>query len=311
MSKITVIGSINMDLMMSTQNFPGAGETVLGESFYTDCGGKGANQAIAAAKLGADVSMIGSVGDDLYGEMMCENLGKYHVDTSSVTIRAQESSGVAMIVLSDNDNRIIVSSGANASLLPAYIQEKSEVVAASKVVLAQLEVPLETVNYGFRLAKENDCITVLNPSPVQKLPVDLLCNTDILILNEHEAEALINSSVSSVEEAKDCIPRLLALGVKQVVLTLGEKGCVYTSGEEIYFQPARKVTAVDTTGAGDSFCGALISALAKEISMENAIEFATVVSSMTVTKKGTSSSFPTLEEVKEIQKKEGANIELP
>ena len=310
MSEIIVVGSMNMDLMMSTRVVPNAGETVLGDNFYTDCGGKGANQAIAAAKLGAKVTMIGNVGDDTYGEIMCANLQKYQVATSGVTVCEQQSSGVAMIILSEGDNRIIVNGGANALLRPETVQKHSEIFANGSIVLAQLEIPLETVKYTFDLAKENGCATVLNPSPVCKLPKELLECTDILILNEHEAAVLTEVSVNTVEDAKCVIPRIRDWGVKEVILTLGERGCVYSEEDTVRFCPARKVQAVDTTGAGDSFCGAFLSAIAEAKPMEEAIDFATVVSSITVTRKGTSTSFPTLEEVKIMKMKEGTEYEI-
>ncbi len=310
MSEIVVVGSINMDLTMSTKTFPNPGETVLGDSFHTDLGGKGANQAIAAANLGAKVSMVGSVGDDLYGKLSCDNLANSSVSVTDIIVQENTPSGTAMIILCDRDNRIIVNSGANALLSPDHLRSKKELFTNAKVVLSQLESPLETVQEAFALAKENNCLTVLNPSPICELPAALLELTDILILNEHEAAALINKSINDVIDAKEAIPYLLKLGVSEVILTLGALGCVYTLHGKTYYHPARKVSALDTTGAGDSFTGAIVYSLARNIPMEQAISLATVVSSVTVTRKGTSSSFPRLQETENILKKEGILLAL-
>lgn len=310
MARIIVVGSINMDLTIQTSVFPNAGETVLGDSFHTDLGGKGANQAIAAANWGSDVIMIGSVGDDLYGEMSCRNLAQHNVDISPVIIQQAQNSGVAMIILNDNDNRIIVNSGANALLSSEDIIAKQELFTADDIVLSQLEVPMDTVLTTFTLAKERGCITVLNPSPICKLSGDLLEKTDILILNEHEAEILTGMPVSTIQQAKECIPMLLAFGIETAILTLGENGCVYSHNSDIIHQPARIADAVDTTGAGDSFCGTYLSALVQGVTPPDAILIATTASSLAVTKKGTSSSFPTREEIISTLEKEGVSIEL-
>ena len=310
MDKITVVGSLNMDLTISAKTFPGAGETVPGDSFQTDCGGKGANQAISAANLGANVSMIGCVGDDAYGKILTENLSYHRVDTSHISVCQKTPSGVAMILLSDGDNRIIVSSGANGMLTSGDIEKSRNLLERSKIVLAQLEVPLESVVQAFGAAKKSGGFTVLNPSPIRELPASLLEKTDLLILNEHEAATLTKKSIENSNDAKNCISTLLSMGVKQVILTLGAQGCVYTTDSGIFTHPARKVEAVDTTGAGDSFCGAVIYALARDIPMHDAIKLATLVSSLTVTRMGTTSAFPSLDEIKNIQKKEGISIAL-
>lgn len=310
MDKITVVGSLNMDLSISSKTFPDAGETVQGNSFQTDCGGKGANQAISAANLGADVSVIGCVGDDTYGKILTENLSCHHVDTSHLFVRDQTPSGVAMILLSDGDNRIIVSSGANGMLTPDDIEKSHSILEHSKIVLAQLEVPPESVEQAFKAAKKSGGLTVLNPSPIRDLPASLLKNTDLLILNEHEAATLTGQPIENPEDAKNRISTLLSMGVKQVILTLGAQGCVYTADGDVFTYPARKVDAIDTTGAGDSFCGAVVFALAQDIPMHDAIKLATVVSSITVTRMGTTSAFPSLEEVQNILKKEGISIAL-
>lgn len=310
MSEIVVVGSINMDLTMSTNIFPNPGETVLGDSFHTDLGGKGANQAIAAANLGADVSMIGSVGNDLYGKLSCDNLANSGVSVTDIIVQENTPSGTAMIILCDKDNRIIVNSGANALLAPEHLRSKADLLTNAKVVLSQLETPLETVQEAFLIAKENHCITVLNPSPICELPTALLELTDVLILNEHEAATLINKPIERLKDAEDAIPLLLKLGVQKVILTLGALGCVYTLEGKTYYHPARKVSAVDTTGAGDSFAGAIVYSLARNVPMAQAIMLATVVSSVTVTRKGTSSSFPRLPEIENILQKEGIFLAL-
>lgn len=310
MSEIIVVGSINMDLTMSTKIFPNAGETVLGDSFQTDLGGKGANQAIAAANLGAEVSMIGSVGNDLYGKLSCDNLANNGVSVTDIIVQENTPSGTAMIILCDSDNRIIVNSGANALLSPKHLRSKANLFTGAKVVLSQLETPLATVQEAFLIAKEKHCLTILNPSPICELPASLLELTDILVLNEHEASHLVNRPIKNVLDAEESIPLLLHLGVRDVILTLGALGCVYTMQGKTFYHPARKVSAVDTTGAGDSFTGAIVYSLAKDISMEQAISLATLVSSVTVTRKGTSSSFPKIKEVKKILKKEGIDIAL-
>ncbi|HYK72456.1 MAG TPA: ribokinase, partial [Pseudoneobacillus sp.] len=256
--KITVIGSINMDLVTSTNRIPKVGETVLGDSFHTIPGGKGANQAVAAARLGSDVTMIGCVGDDSFGQVLIDHLKHQGINTEKVEVVANTSSGIATITLSKGDNSIIVVPGANNHVTPEFIDKHEEMIAKSSMLLLQLEIPLESVMRATELAKKYRIPIILNPAPIQRLPKELLEMVDFLTPNEHEQELLF----ASINGTKEELEKIKA----KCIVTKGSKGAViYQNGEmEI---PSFQVEAVDTTGAGDAFNGALAFALSKRFEL--------------------------------------------
>ncbi|MFD2445000.1 ribokinase [Bacillus sp. CGMCC 1.16607] len=288
--KITVIGSINMDLVTSTNQIPKVGETVLGDAFHTIPGGKGANQAVAAARLGADVTMIGCVGDDFFGKILIDHLNQQGIHTENVEYVPNTSSGVATITLSDSDNSIIVVAGANNHVTPMLIDKNEEIIANSSMLLLQLEIPLESVIRAVDIAKKHHIPVILNPAPIQKLPKDLLEKVDFITPNEHEQELLLSSVNGTIEE----LEKLKA----KCIVTKGSKGVmIYQNGEMDI--PSFKVEAVDTTGAGDSFNGALAFALCEGYPLVDACQFANVVGAISVTKLGAQTGMPTRSEVGE------------
>lgn len=305
MSKITVVGSLNMDLVVRTPKIPVMGETIIGSGFMTSPGGKGANQAVAAARLGGKVVMIGCVGNDIFGRDLIANMQVSNVETAYIRILDDVSTGVAVIVIKDGNNSIIVDSGANFLLSPQMIEEAEEIVKACELLIVQLEIPLETVDKAINLAKKHNKKVLLNPAPAQKLSDELLGKLDIITPNETECEIITGLEIKSIEDAKVAVKFLKNKGIPQVVITMGGKGVVYNSGEEIRHKAINPVVVVDTTAAGDSFSGALAVALSQGNSIDEAVDFGSIVGAMTVTKKGAQTSLPTIEEVNKFINKLG------
>lgn len=311
MDKITVLGSINMDLSICSDTFPKIGETIQGYDFHTQTGGKGANQAITIGKLGGNVSFLGCLGDDANGKNLSDTLSAHNVDISQTEVIPGESSGIAMILICSADNRIVTCSGANRFVTDEFVKKHADAICESKILLSQLEVPDTAVKAAFETAKEHGVTTILNPAPILPLTKDFLVLTDVIILNQTEAAFLTGRPIDNIADARQGIFSLLDMGVRQAVITLGHLGCIFSDEDkEVIHRPARNVTAVDTTGAGDSFCGAFAYALANNYCTKDAIELATIVSSLTVTKRGTSGSLPTKSEVNKIIQKEGLSYEL-
>ncbi|OYD07109.1 ribokinase [Paludifilum halophilum] len=295
--KVTVVGSLNMDLVVKAERAPQKGETVMGEEVHFIPGGKGANQAVAAASLGAKTSMIGSVGDDPFGESLLSSLQERGVDTGTVKTVTEASTGIASILLSQGDNRITVVSGANSHTLPSDVEQHRQVITGADGVLLQLEVPLPAIQQAVELAKKAGKTVILNPAPARDLPQDLLEQVDYLTPNRSELELL--SGISPEKEGLDrAMGRLLDRGVGHVVTTLGEDGAAYLSpGEETVRVPGHSVKAVDTTGAGDAFNAGLAVALAEGGSLEEAVRFAGKTAALAVTRLGAQSGMPNREEV--------------
>jgi len=300
MSEILVIGSLNMDLVVATQKIPRIGETVLGSGFSTVPGGKGANQAVAAARLGAHVDMIGCVGEDLFGKELISNLKANGVGVECVKEIKDVPTGIAMIVINEGNNFIIVDPGANFEVSCEFIKQYEYKIKQSDIIVIQLEIPLETVKTAVNIAFEHRKKIILNPAPAQQLPDDILNKITLLTPNETECEILTGIRINTTDDAAKAIQYLMNKGVKQVVVTMGSKGAVYNIGNRIVNKPARKVEAVDTTAAGDSFTAALAVGMSRELDFEQSVEFANVVGSLTVTKKGAQSSLPYIDEVMEI-----------
>jgi ribokinase len=296
--KIVVIGSLNMDLVVKAVRAPGRGETVMGEEIHFIPGGKGANQAVGLARLGAETTMIGAVGSDAFGEELKKALQKDGVNTSSVKVLAAEATGVATILLAEGDNSIVVVPGANVQCLPEDLDRCEEIIAEADLVLLQLEIPLVTVEYAVRLARKHGKIVVLNPAPAQSLSQDLLSKVDYLTPNRSEL-ALI-TGVSEESPVAQGIQRLLEVGVSCCVTTLGAEGVAYReTGGSLALVQGHKVPVVDTTGAGDAFNAGLAYALALKKPIQEAVKFAVQVSALSVTKFGAQGGMPTLTEVEE------------
>lgn len=300
MSGIVVIGSINTDISIAVDSVPKIGETVRGNSYRVSPGGKGANQAIAAAHFGKDVSMIGLAGNDAYGDMCIENLQKNGVNTIGVD-RIDTNTGVAVITVVGGDNFIILDDGANREVTLEYIKSKEEIIKKSDYVVFQFEIPLNVVFEAMKYVKSLDKKVVLNPAPIYDIPKEMYGYIDIIVLNEHEAAHLIGCDVDLCSAGK-AVEALLGKGLSQVVITLGEDGSVYNDGENIKHTPARKVKAVDTTAAGDTFIGAFLVYLGEGMSIAEAAIFATNASAITVSRPGAADSIPSKREVEEYAK---------
>ncbi len=294
--KFVVIGSINTDLVINTDRVPKIGETISGKGFSTNCGGKGANQAVAVAKLGGEVSFIGAVGKDANGDIALQNFEKNGIETSAVE-RTDVNTGVAVITVCNGDNSIILDAGANGEVTKEIIDKNMDVIKAADAVIMQLEIPMETVLYAAKRAREVGVKVVLNPAPIQKLPEELLSNTDIIILNETETEVLTKVYPDTDETRKKCMDILKGLGIGQVIITLGGDGSVYNDGDELVHQKAFPANVVDTTAAGDTFIGAFC--LKMNEGLKKAVTFATAASSITVSRPGATGSIPTKKEVEE------------
>lgn len=305
MNKVCVLGSINMDLVIKVNEMPKEGETILSKSFEKIAGGKGANQAVAAKRCGNIVSMIGKIGRDDNGQILKTLLDEEGIDTSLIFEDDNEPTGMAMITVNNRgNNSITVISGSNMTLNKSEIDRSKEVIKDSDILISQFETPEEITLEAFKIAKENNKITILNPAPAKKIDEELLKYTDIIIPNETEAELLTGIEVNDLETAKVASKELLEKGVKFVIITLGSKGAAIISKEDGQVVSAFKVNAVDTTAAGDSFIGGLSSKLDTEnLGFENllkAVKFGNKVSSITVQREGAQPSIARLVEVIEV-----------
>ncbi|WP_237881957.1 ribokinase [Pseudomonas sp. PGPR40] len=297
-AKVVVIGSLNMDLVTRAPRLPRGGETLIGQSFTTVSGGKGANQAVAAARLGAQVSMVGCVGSDAYGEALRGALLAEQIDCQAIST-VEDSSGVALIVVDDNSqNAIVIVAGANGALTPEVIDRFDAVLQAADVIICQLEVPDATVGHALKRGRELGKTVILNPAPASRpLPADWYAAIDYLIPNESEASALSGLPVDSLSTAETAASRLIAMGAGKVIVTLGSQGSLFADGKRFEHFPAPKVKAVDTTAAGDTFVGGFAAALAAGKSEVEAIRFGQVAAALSVTRAGAQPSIPTLSDV--------------
>jgi ribokinase len=291
--KVCVVGSSNIDLISKVPRLPVLGETMIGHSFHLGYGGKGANQAVMAAKLGAQVTMVTKVGRDVFGEDTLKNYRAQGIDTTWVLFDETRASGVAPIFVNDNaQNFIVIIPGANDGLSPADVQAARAVILAADLLVCQLEVPIETTLEAFRVAKSGNVRTILNPAPAAALPDELLQLADICAPNETETELLTGMPVKTLWEAESAARNLMSRGPKTVILTLGERGTLLVSPNLVEHIPALRVDAVDPTGAGDAFIGSLATYLGAGLPMSTAIRRANAVAALSVTRIGTQISFP-------------------
>jgi len=303
MPKIVVVGSSNVDLVVKSPRIPAVGETILGEDFIMTPGGKGANQAVAAAKLGAEVYFIAKLGDDVFAEQSLNNFKKAGVNTKYIIQTKEAPSGVALITVDDaGNNVIVVAPGANQKLSPEDILRAESDITSSGVLVAQLEIPLETVEFAAQLANDSGVPFILDPAPAQELRPELLKMVDVLTPNETEAQILADIEVTDEDSACKAAKKLLECGVKAVILTMGAKGFLLANDDGTEFVPAVKVTAVDATAAGDAFTGSLAVGLAQGKTLADAASFANYVAALSVTKMGAQSSMPAKEEVERFMK---------
>ena len=299
MKNICVIGSLNMDLVVNVDTMPKPGQTIIGSNFKEVPGGKGANQAVAMARLNGNVSMIGKVGEDGFGQTLINSLKNDKVDTTYIQT-SKGATGVALITVDKNaQNSIVVSPGANFEVKEDDIDNNIEAIKNSDIVVLQLETPLNTIKYALNKAKELNKYTILNPAPAVKLDDEIIKNVDLLTPNETELEILLEIisgvSIETEEDIQKAAQIMIEKGVKELIVTLGSKGSLYINKEKSMFKKAYKVEAVDTTAAGDSYTGALAVALSQDKNIE---DFASKVGALSVLKEGAQSSLPTLEDVK-------------
>jgi ribokinase len=298
MPKVIVIGSANMDLTVRLEQLPQLGETVSGGEFYTSFGGKGANQAVAAHKAGAEVRFLAKLGPDQNGDAIIEHLEALGLTSEGILRDESRHSGVALIMVDRmGNNAIAVAPGSNWNLTQEDIRRAEPHISWGQVLLAQLEIPLPTVEEALRLGKAHGLVTILNPAPARLLPVEVLSLADILTPNEMEIQTLTGITVDNVDEAARAGEKLLESGAKQVIVTLGKEGSCWIRKDGAQTFPSFPAEAVDSTAAGDAFNGALACAVAEGRSIQEAIRLGNAAGAIAVTRKGAQDSLPTREEI--------------
>lgn len=290
--KILVIGSSNTDMTIKGDRLPKPGETVIGGEFKMGPGGKGANQAVAAKRLGGDVSFVCKVGNDIFGDNALSGYRREGLDISHV-LRSSKPSGTALILVDDSgENVISVAAGANGDLTPGDIEGMRDVIASADYLILQLEIPVPSIVAAAKIAHEAGVYVILNPAPACELPLEVFRYISLITPNQTEASIMTGIQVSDEDSLSEAVSALMTLGVKDVVVTLGSKGSLVCTGGEKVMVPARKVKAVDATAAGDTFCGALCVALSEGKTLVEAAFFATAASALTVQKMGAQDSIP-------------------
>jgi len=297
MANVLVIGSSNTDMVVRVRDIPVPGQTVMGDDMQTFAGGKGANQAVAARRAGGEVCFVAAVGGDDFGKAAVEGFINEGIDTHAVQVLPGVPSGVAMIFVSDQgENCIGVAPGANMKLTPDMLDSRSSVFERSSHLLVQLEIPMKTVEAAVRMAREYDVKAILNPAPAAALSDQVLSGLYCITPNETEAEALTGISVGNLDDARSAADALLARGVENVILTLGESGALLINADGEYHQAAESVNVVDTTAAGDTFNGVLASCLAEGLSLQESMRLAVAGATLSVQRQGATDSVPSRHE---------------
>jgi len=300
MPDVVVLGSLNMDLVVRTARMPRPGETVMGEHFVTVPGGKGANQAAAAARLGATVEMIGRVGADGFGPGLAANLRDQGVGVEHVTVDERASTGVALIVVDDKgENSIVVVPGANGRVAISDLQAAHDLLSDAHFLIAQFEVPLPVVRAAIQMARDLELRVILNAAPAQRVDADFMRGVFCLVVNEFEAQTLAGMPVTEdLESVSEAGQALLGLGVYVAVITLGARGALLVTRESSAHVPAQRVPVVDTTAAGDAFVGGLAAALLDGLDLVDAVRYATCAGTLAATRLGAQPSLPSADEVR-------------
>ncbi|CAG7652030.1 ribokinase [Paenibacillus allorhizosphaerae] len=296
MNKIIVLGSANMDMVMRTSRVPEIGETMRGEGFFLSPGGKGANQAVACAKMGADTWFMGKVGDDIFGGSLADGLASYGVRTDYMVREPNVTTGVAAITVCNGNNSIILDGGANNQVTPEYIRRYERELLSASAVMLQLEIPMETVYEAVRMLKGKVPI-FLNPAPAVPIDDEILRGVDYFTPNEIECRMYTNIEIRSTEDAFHALHILRGKGIQYPLITLGEKGIAYYNGTENVYKEALKVKAIDTTAAGDTFSGTLAAMIVTGKSMDEAVDLAQRASAIAVTRLGAQEAIPGIEEI--------------
>lgn len=295
---IAVIGSSNTDMVIKTERLPAPGETILGGNFFMNAGGKGANQAVAAARLGGNVAFVAKVGSDVFGSQAIELFKKENINTEYVFIDDKNASGIALINVDANgENCIAVAPGANGNLLVNDLLHATPVLNEAEIILMQLEIPIETIEYVAAFNRQHNKTVILNPAPACKLSDELLSNISIITPNEKEAEMLSGVTINNIHAAEQAAKVLSAKGIATVIITMGEKGALLYADDEFNLIETIKVKAVDTTAAGDVFNGALAVALSEKINLIEAVKFANRAAAISVTRLGAQASAPYRNEI--------------
>ncbi|KZE71635.1 hypothetical protein AV654_05355 [Paenibacillus elgii] len=294
--KIMVVGSANMDMVMRTSRLPEIGETMRGDGFFLAPGGKGANQAVACAKMGAETWFMGKVGDDIFGQSLIDRLSGFGVRTDFLKREQDVTTGVAAITVCNGNNSIILDGGANSEVSPGYIRGYQQELLSAAAIMLQLEIPMETVYEVIRLVKGQVPI-FLNPAPAVPIEDAVLQGVDYFTPNEIECRIYTGIEIRSTDDAFEALNKLRAKGIRYPLITLGEKGIVFYNGTENVYKEARKVEAIDTTAAGDTFSGTLAAMIIAGKSMDEAVDIAQRASSIAVTRLGAQDAIPMLSEV--------------
>lgn len=298
MNKIIVIGSLNMDLVVRATRIPLAGETVAGDGFRIIPGGKGANQAVAVARMGGTVSLIGCVGADLFGRQLIDNLRVQHVDSTHIRIDSNAPTGTATIVVEPSgENRIIVVSGANGKVRQNDIDAAEQSIAEAQLIILQFEIPFSIVEYAIDMAIRHHVPVLLNPAPAYPVSDAYLMKADYLVLNETEARFYSGNDVTDEASARQAATVLLKKGVKVVILTLGEKGAYLATAQDKVYVPTSPVSVVDSTAAGDAFVGGLAISIVEGLELRKAIRVANAAGTLAVTRFGAQTSLPSKQDV--------------
>ncbi len=299
MSEITVLGIFVADISFSGPKIPSIGETILGKKYNVGPGGKGCNQAIAISRLGGNVSFISKIGKDNYGELALNTLKKNQISVKSILQDGNQQTGVAGILVDENTgkNAINVIVGAPNSITIDEINKQINLIKKSKIFLTQLELPKNVTLHCLKTAKESGCITILNPAPASEISKEFYDNIDFFTPNETEAEFYTGIKITNEKETKQAAEKLIKLGVKKVIITLGEKGLFYTDGKEEIYLKASSVKAIDTTGAGDAFNGGLAYGLSKEKNIKECLQLANKAAGFSTTKLGAGDSMPFLKDI--------------
>lgn len=305
--KLIVLGSINIDHILNTADFPKPGETITGSRYQIAFGGKGANQAVAAGRAGADIQFIAAVGDDEMGKMVCQQLEKDHINLRSVNTIANEKTGVALIFVNrDGENEIGIYAGANAAVTPDYMLKYRNDIIQADAILMQLETPLSTIEAAVKLAKQHHTQVIVNPAPAQQLSDEILCNIDIITPNETEAYSLTGIQVNNTEDAANASQVLHNKGIDTVIITLGSKGAWVSVKGQGQLIAGYTVKAIDTIAAGDTFNGMLVTALLEGKSLNSAVKYAHAAAAIAVTRSGAQASVPWRDEIEQFILQHGA-----